>query len=383
MAGALTVDIRDVESLTAGERAQWSAWAADDPDLASPYFRVEFAEITARISPDCALAVFRRDGDVVGYFPYQKRGGAIQPIGAPMNDYHGVIGPRDAAPGLAEVSRLLEGRRFSVTGWVGKATGGLKGESFRTTIPGEGGYDAWYAARRQAFGKYFKDKERARRSMAAEFGSVEVQIGLRDPALLDALIGLKREQYRRTGRHDVFACGWTRDLLHALMAHEQADFGASLAVLRAGGRIAALEYSLHAGRRFHFWFPAYVPDLARCSPGILLSMETIRLGAERGYRDFDYGFGGETYKRYFCDTVQSVTEAAILRPGLPSVIDKAAGALLSVAGKDRAERLRNSLRRRWNVIEACEVTGVDQFKGAALAARAALSKLMDRPAAAS
>lgn len=383
MAGALTLDIRTLDSLTPDERVQWNAWAAADPDLASPYFRVEFAEIAARISPGCALAVFHRDGEVVGYFPYQKRGGTIQPIGAPMNDYHGVIGPMGAAPGLAEVARLLGGARFSVNGWVGRASGGVTGESFRTTIPAEGGYEAWYAARRQAFGKYFKDKERARRSMEAEFGPVEVQIGLRDDGILDELIDRKREQYRRTGRHDVFACGWTRDLLHALMAHEQADFGASLAVLRAGGQIAAMEYSMHAGRRFHFWFPVYVPALARCSPGIILSMETIRLGSELGYRDFDYGFGGEAYKRYFCDTVQPVTEAAILRPGLPTAVGGIAGAVLNLAGAERAQRLRTSLRRRWNVIEACETNGVDRFKGAALAARAAFSKAMDRPANAS
>jgi CelD/BcsL family acetyltransferase involved in cellulose biosynthesis len=383
MSGALTLDIRSMDSLTADERGQWNGWAAADPDLASPYFRVEFAEIAARVSPGCGLAVFRRDDAIVGYFPYQKRGGAIQPIGAPMNDYHGVIGPRGATPSLAEVARLLGGRRFSVNGWVGAASGGVRGESFRTTIPHEGGYDAWYAARRQAFGKYFKDKERARRSMASEFGPVEVEMGLRDAGLLDELIALKREQYRRTTRHDVFACGWTRDLLHALMTEGHEDFGASIAVLRAGSRIAAMEYSLHAGQRFHFWFPAYVPAMARCSPGIILSMETIRLGAEQGYRDFDYGFGGEAYKRYFCDTVQPVTEAAILRPGLPAALGDMIGAMLKLAGPQRAEKLGNSLRRRWNVIEACETTSVDRLKGAALAARVALSKAMVRPANAS
>ena len=383
MSGALTVEIRKLASLTADERAQWNAWSAADPDLASPYFRVEFAEIAGTVSPDSGLAVFHRDGAVVGYFPYQRRGGAIQPIGAPMNDYHGVIGPRGLVPTLAEVAALLDGTRFSVNGWVGPASGGVKGESFRTTIPEDGGYGAWYAARRQAFGKYFKDKERAARSMASEYGVVDVQIGVRDGALLDELITLKREQYRRTTRHDIFACGWTRDLLHALMASRHDDFGASIAVLRAGGQIAAMEYSLHAGQRFHFWFPAYVPALARCSPGIILSMETIRLGAEQGYRDFDYGFGGEAYKRYFCDTVQPVTEAAILRPGLPSALGDAAEAVLSLAGVERAETLRNSLRRRWNVIEACEIHGVDRLKGVALAARVGLSKTMGRTASAS
>ena len=383
MSGALTVEIRKLASLTADERAQWNAWSAADPDLASPYFRVEFAEIAGTVSPNSGLAVFHRDGAVVGYFPYQRRGGAIQPIGAPMNDYHGVIGPQGLVPTLAEVAALLDGTRFSVNGWVGPASGGVKGESFRTTIPEDGGYGAWYAARRQAFGKYFKDKERAARSMASEYGVVDVQIGVRDGALLDELIALKREQYRRTTRHDIFACGWTRDLLHALMASRHDDFGASIAVLRAGGQIAAMEYSLHAGQRFHFWFPAYVAALARCSPGIILSMETIRLGAEQGYRDFDYGFGGEAYKRYFCDTVQPVTEAAILRPGLPSALGDAAEAVLSLAGVERAETLRNSLRRRWNVIEACETHGVDRLKGVALAARVAFSKTMGRTGGAS
>lgn len=378
MSGDLTIEIRSLESLTPAEGAQWNAWAAADPDLASPYFRVEFSQIAARISPDCAVAVFQRDGAVAGYFPHQRRGGTILPIAAPMNDYHGVIGPVAVRPGLNEVAGLLAGRRFSVNGWVGEAVGASVSESFRTTIPAEGGYDAWYAARRQAFGKYFKDKERARRSMAAEFGPVEAQIGLRDHALLDELIDRKREQYRRTGRHDVFACGWTRELLHALMAHEQADFGASLAVLRAGGQIAAMEYSLHAGQRFHFWFPVYVPALARCSPGIMLSMETIRLGSEQGYRDFDYGFGGEAYKRYFCDTVQPVAEAVILKPGLTAALGGAGASVLNMAG---GQRLTDSVRRRWNVIEACETGAAARLKGAALAARAALSKVASRATA--
>ena len=51
----------------------------------------------------------------------------------------------------------------------------------------------------QTCGKYFKDKERARRSLEAELGPVRVERGLRDPALLDRLIELKRDQYRRTG----------------------------------------------------------------------------------------------------------------------------------------------------------------------------------------
>jgi hypothetical protein len=78
-----------------------------------------------------------------------------------------------------------------------------------------------------------------------------------------------------------------------------------------------------------------------------------------------------------------VTEATILRPGLPSALGEATVSVLNLAGAERAEKLRNSLRRRWNVIEACETNGGDRFKGVALAARVALSKAMGRTAAAS
>lgn len=383
MTGELTVDIRDIGELTPEDRAQWSAWQAADPDLDSPYFRVEFAEIAARIGFGCKLAIFRRDGVPAGYFPYQRRGGTVLPIAAPMNDYHGVIGPRDIRPSLYETAYLLDGARFSVNGWVGLAPGITPNESFRTTIPDEGGYDAWYAGRRAAYGKYFKDKERARRSMETEFGEVQVRMGVRDPVMLDELIRLKSEQYRRTNRHDIFACGWTRDLLHALMAADHPDFGASMAVLTAGGQVAAIEYSLHAGKRYHFWFPAYVPSLARCSPGILLSMETIRMGSEQGYRDFDYGFGGEAYKRYFCDTVQPVAEATVFRHGLSETMGRAAASLMSLAGEERGRRLRQSVRRRWNVIEACEPTATGRLRGVAQAASAALAKANGRAKTAS
>src|SRR5690606_5868195 len=113
------------------------------------------------------------------------------------------------------------------------------------------------------YGKYFKDKERARRSMETELGPIRVERCLRDPALLDHLIDLKRDQYRRTARHDIFACGWTGDLLHALM-HSQSDgFDGNVAALWAGDRLCAIEYSLTGSDQCHFWFPAYQPGLAR------------------------------------------------------------------------------------------------------------------------
>ncbi|MFN3929535.1 MAG: GNAT family N-acetyltransferase, partial [Thermoflexus sp.] len=50
-------------------------------------------------------------------------------------------------------------------------------------------------------------------------------------------------QYKRTRRHDIFACGWTADLLHELLQTEgENGFGASMAGLWAGDRLTAIEF---------------------------------------------------------------------------------------------------------------------------------------------
>jgi CelD/BcsL family acetyltransferase involved in cellulose biosynthesis len=366
---ALEVEIVGINALGETRWAMWRDMLAANPALNSPYFRTEFAQIAGRISPRAAVAVFTRGGETVGFFPHQRRGGALQPLAAPMNDYHGIIAFPGQAPALEEVARALGATRLNVTAWVGETALGEDRRTVQVEL-GEGGYDAWYADRRANQGKFFKDKERARRSMESELGPLRVERGLRDPALLDWLIDLKRDQYRRTSRHDIFACGWTADLLHALLTEDRDGFGASMAGLWAGDRLTAVEYSLHSGDQYHFWFPGYDPALARCSPGILLSMDTMRLASELGYRTFDFGFEGEHYKKYFCNGARTVREAVVLKPGLGATVSEAAVGVLGGRGR----RLRTSVRRRWAAIEACETTQGARFKGAVQAAGAALAK---------
>lgn len=370
---SLKVDIAAIETLGDAEWTTWRAMLAANPALASPYFRPEFARVAGRVCPGAAVAVFSRGGETVGFFPHQRRGGAMQPLAAPMNDYHGIIAFPGEAPSLEAAAEGLGAARLNLTAWVGPT--GL-GEDRRTVQVelDESGYDGWYAERRTSFGKFFKDKERARRSMEAELGPLRVEHGLRDPALLDWLIDLKRDQYRRTGRHDIFACGWTADLLHALLKEEGEGLGASLAALWAGDRLTAVEYALHAGDQYHFWFPGYEPSLARCSPGILLSLDTMRLASVHGYRTFDFGFEGEHYKKYFCNGFRVVREAVVLKPGLGATMSQAAVGALNLAGSGRGEQLRTSVRRRWAAIEACETTPGARMKGAMQAAGAALAK---------
>jgi len=70
-----------------------------------------------------------------------------------------------------------------------------------------------------------------------------------------------------------------------------------------------------------------------------------------------------------------VREAVVLKPGLGATMSQAAVGALNLAGRGRGEQLRNSVRRRWAAIEACEVTPAARMKGAMQAAGAALAKV--------
>jgi CelD/BcsL family acetyltransferase involved in cellulose biosynthesis len=367
-------------ALTASERALWLSWTAGSQTYESPFFHPDFTAVAGQVAPGAKLAVLHRAGQIVGFFPHQRRGGAAQPLGAPLNDYHGVI----AAPGeqfaLSDAADLLQARSMTVTGWAGPAEGDDSTTQARTLLADvSAGWDAYLGARRESFLKFFKDKERVRRSMERDLGPIRVEIANRDLVHFDRLIGLKRDQYRRSRRHDIFACGWTADLLRELQLHDDPRFGANLAVLFAGDRPMAYELGLRGGGHYHFWVPAYEAEGARYSPGMLLSMETMKARAADGVSLFDFGFEGEAYKKYFCDEVRQIWEGVSLQPGLMKAVNMAAnmaGAQSAVdAGSSLAGgSLAQSVRRRWAVIDACETTTIGRVKAVTAAAGAMLGR---------
>ncbi len=375
----LTIDTVTPAELSPDELTLWAGFVRADARFASPYFHPQFTRIAGEVAPGAAVSILHSRGRIVGFFPHQRRGAAAQPIGAPLNDYHAVITAPDVEIPLERVPDLIGAASLNVNGWTG--AGGGEGVMVRTTLQADlsAGWTAYDAERRAAFGKYFKDKDRARRSLERDMGPAVVRTDGRDPARLDRLIALKSEQYRRSRRHDIFACGWTADLLRALLAAETPGFGGRLAVLEVNGAPMAFEFGLYADRHYHFWLPAYEAAAARYSPGIQLSLDTMRQGAAEGFAVFDYGFEGEPYKKYFCNRSRLVLEGVAHRSGLADAVTAA----FAMAGAEGAlaagERLANaglalSVRRRWAAIDACETTVLGRARGIAAAAAAALNK---------
>lgn len=349
----LEFELKAVGALSVPERDSWRAFVAADPALRHPYFDLRYALAAADVAPGAGVAVVRRRGRPVGFLPFQRRGGVIQPLGAPLTDYHGVI----AAPGeriaLADLAARMGGRVFRFNGLVGGDAQPTWTMRRRLEADLSGGWSDWLSRRQADRGSVFKNLRRAERALARDLGPVRFTLGERDPAVLDHILTRKREQMERTGWPDIFGCGWTQALLHRLLASEDEDFGARLAVLRAGDRIVSAEIGLHGAGVRHLWFPIYEPDLRRYAPGQLMTLKTLEACAEQGLTRVDFGAGDESYKSTFADPAEIVFEGSAAAGPWRAAATRMLAAAVN-ADPARLGRVRNAVVRRLDVVTACE-----------------------------
>lgn len=368
---AMEIEIIRPDALRPEDRAVWDSLRKTEPGLDHPYLDPRYALAAAGV-PGGALAVFRRGGAAIGFFPFQRRGRLIQPLGAPMTDYHGVIAAAGEGLDPATVARRLGGV-LRAGGWV-SPVGAPPGFIARTRLATDvtGGREAAVARLEERGQRVFKNMRRLRRGFEREHGEPVFTWDDRDPAALEWIIALKREQYRRTRRHDVFACGWTADLLRTLFETRTADFGLRVSSLRTGaGQLVAAEASLDDGRILHLWFPAYDPAFARFGLGTLLTRLEQEQAAEEGYVSVDFGAGDEGYKTALAEPAGVVFEG--VAEGPRPDLTRLAGRLLAV-GPAPLQRFQQSLGRRFDIINACETRAADWWAGAASAATAAARK---------
>ena len=346
---AISVKAVKVCELDAGERSQWNALRQANPLLGSPYFDLRYLDVAGEIAPGAAVAVIRRGGEIAGFLPFQRRGGLIQPLAAPLSDIHGLVAPADTTLSLAGILGKLGADRARFGGLIAPGAPPGQGLAVRYAMAADvsAGYATYEAGRSAGF---LKDKRRRLRTLERDHGPVSFSFERPAAAMLDHVIAGKRAQFRRTHQYDIFDCGWTRALLHRLGAVADVDFGLKLAVLRVADKVIAAELGLTSGHRHHLWFPIYDAAYARYSPGSLMTLETLRVAAQQGIARVDFGPGGEAYKRDFADPAEPVFEGTIRLRHPPA-------RLAGLPGMGR-------LSRRFDGITACEPTLAGQVRGA-------------------
>ena len=118
------------------------------------------------------------------------------------------------------------------------------------------------------------------------------------------LIALERTQLKQTNQTDIFAAGWTMNLIQALFERRDLDFGGALFTLRTGDRLAAVHFHLRSGATVHGWLIAHAPAFEGYSPGLLLFQDILKWMAGGAYSRLDLGCGDYRFKRELSNTAQ-------------------------------------------------------------------------------
>lgn len=310
--------------LSAADRAAWSSLQAKaplhgSPQLANPFLSPEFTLALGRCTPGVRTAVVR-DGDGVpaAFFPYTRGPfGSGRALGLGLSDCQGVVhrpgftwdpGEMLRACGLAvwEFDHLADGQ----PGFDSSVT-----RSFASPVidleQGFAAYLEFLRARSPKFARSLRYKER---KLGRQIGEVRYAHDERDPEMLDTLMAWKSAQYRRTGRSDRFAHAWIVRLAQHLFHTRSDRFAGRLSVLYAADRPVAAHFGLRSDRVHTSWFPAYDPEFARYSPGLVMHLRMAEGAAADGVSYLDLGRGQKAYKDLLKTREITVHEGWVTRP---------------------------------------------------------------------
>ena len=86
------VRVMPMRELDSADAAAWSALQKADPQVASPFFRPEFAAAVALVRDDVYVAAIERAGETIGFFPFQTSAFSVgRPVGGPLSDCQGFV----------------------------------------------------------------------------------------------------------------------------------------------------------------------------------------------------------------------------------------------------------------------------------------------------
>lgn len=321
--GASTVErcvthrVVSVDELTPADIDRWLELRASNPALDSPYFHPGFAAAVAATRPGVRIIIGEdTNRAVTSFLPVQFDKQTCRPAGSPAADFQGPI----CAPGLdfdiaaavgacGASSYQFDHMRAEVTGfdqWI-------FGREPSPYLDISGGADSYLSRASQSGKDEVAEARRKSRKASREHGAVHLVADLADPAALETIITLKRQQYLATGSRDYFSTPQHVHLLHRLFSTRDTEFGGMLSAVYAGPHMLAAHFGLRAGPILHWWFPVYDPAFARLSPGWLLLCAIIDAAPELGLERIDLGRGVNEYKRHAMTGYQVVCQGAVTR----------------------------------------------------------------------
>lgn len=292
--------LRAVDELGAAELAEWRDIQSGNDAFASPYFCPEFTQRVGEVRDDVRVVMIENGGRIVGFFPHQRSFlGLGRPVGGPLSDYHGVIARSDAR---WEIEPLMRAAKLSVWSFdhlvddTHKFSSQVKVRTSSPQMDLSSGYVQYAQGRRNAGSDYIRKTEGLARKLGREVGDVRFTLHESGTDATEHLFRWKSAQYREARLPDAFSVPWTGELLRRILATRSGSFAGICSVLRAGERVVAIHIGMRSAHVFHYWFPAYDPEFAKFSTGIILLLRMAEALAATGVRTIDLGEGKSQYK---------------------------------------------------------------------------------------
>ena len=303
---------------------------------------------------ELAVHTARVDGRLVGALPLAvgttwPRTAVAQFVGAPDSTLADIVAPADADPTLLRRlldqaragHRLLDLHSLAPDGHLASI---LPQPSVHTRARAPvmqlaGGWD-------ETFGRKTSSRRRAlyrrRWRQLRGLGRVELAVAAGEGDMGLALEDAFRvHTLRWRSRPDVSTFAddrgraFNRDAVAALARSGRVR----LLMLRIDGAPVAFTCSLLAGGRMFLYRLAFDPAYGRWSPGILVTLEAIRLAADEGASCVEFLRGTERYKVELADRVDPLSQAVIATGG------RALAAKAAINGRVRAGRTLRAGRR--------------------------------------
>lgn len=361
--------------LVQASKADESLWAAAErlsarlPYMADPMLTPTFARLVAGRRDDVHLILAWQGAELAAFWPLHLRPGRwARPIGGPFSDWH--------APLLAPDSELDAVDLLRGAGICGMTVFGYRPAPGEPCRAGErvgvnlsvlnAPIEDWFENQRKAHPKHFKKMRRMRRNLERDFSDIVFTPDDRSDATFETIIGIKRDQYRRTGKHDVLASDWAQGLLSDLRALDQPDLRLETSSLYLNGQFAAAEMNLRAGPVLHGWLTAFDTAYSVYSPGYIIVEQVLRSMPERGGYVYDAGCDRDDYKKYYCNVMAPLDRGVLRVPGAGASLTRLAGDTwrhTENALPDRVAHLMARLRRRTDQIVMAEPHLTGRVKG--------------------
>jgi CelD/BcsL family acetyltransferase involved in cellulose biosynthesis len=349
--------------LSPGDLAAWRSFCAGTPAFHNPLLGPDFALLVGEVREDARVAVFRRGGETVGFLAHHRRpSGFARPIGAAFSDYHAIITPPDER---FDAAQALAAARLSALRFCGLLDPhGLFGD---VGVPGETGYilnaqtaEAYAERLREANTKQFRNWRRLHNKLEREWGEVTLHPGDTGDDAFEQLLAWKRDQFRRTGAHDVFHPDWARDLFRKVFERREGRLQGAMTTLRAGGKVVAGHFGPRVGGVWHGWISSIDPACASCGPGFVLMLQTPEIMSALGLEVYDMAPSHEHYKAPFATATVATTEGLAVSRSLAGV---AAGSIERAWGLAGRKSPAVQLRRRLDQIAAVELSVGGRVQG--------------------